>query len=420
MIRLSTHHRSESGQASMVTVAMFMMLFAVVAVSFTYIVVTTTRQATNETLQSTAKSAAESGVEDAKRLLVYCYGQSRDASGDYVNATARAVCPQVIGHKLDDSGYDCQDVLGAVASVDLSGFVVEEDGEGGYRAKIGGDNSDAQGSNVEYYQCLKIATKTLNYESVANANDSSVIVPLQLVNAAGDVVNVSRIDISWHRNAVGEAGDQPASNPREGSSLPSASVWNGAGNLPAVLRAELAGAPKSNVSVASLVSNDAAVTLRPSTSGSTSVAIMNYKPAYNDANGSNDTPNSQYPSGVPILPVRCNGNTGNYSCKVSLTGSFNLNSYDYYLRINAIYKNTHFSIMAYDASGNALYFDGVQPVVDVTGKSADSFTRVQAHLEPTYSNDDTNWWPEYAIDTDGKVCKDIDVFYDNGEDNCSY
>ena len=79
--------------------------------------------------------------------------------------------------------------------------------------------------------------------------------PLQLVNAAGDVVNVSRIDISWHRNAVGEAGDQPASNPREGSSLPSASVWNGAGNLPAVLRAELAGAPKSNVSVASLVSN---------------------------------------------------------------------------------------------------------------------------------------------------------------------
>ena len=162
MIRLSTHHRSESGQASMVTVAMFMMLFAVVAVSFTYIVVTTTRQATNETLQSTAKSAAESGVEDAKRLLVYCYGQSRDASGDYVNATARAVCPQVIGHKLDDSGYDCQDVLGAVASVDLSGFVVEEDGEGGYRAKIGGDNSDAQGSNVEYYQCLKIATK--NFE----------------------------------------------------------------------------------------------------------------------------------------------------------------------------------------------------------------------------------------------------------------
>ena len=60
----------ESGQASMVTVAMFMMLFAVVAVSFTYIVVTATRQATNETLQSTARAAAESGVEDAKRLLV--------------------------------------------------------------------------------------------------------------------------------------------------------------------------------------------------------------------------------------------------------------------------------------------------------------------------------------------------------------
>ena len=59
---------TESGQASMVTVAMFMMLFAVVAVSFTYIVVSITRQTTNDTLQSVARSAAESGVEDAKRL----------------------------------------------------------------------------------------------------------------------------------------------------------------------------------------------------------------------------------------------------------------------------------------------------------------------------------------------------------------
>ena len=126
---------SERGQASMVTVAMFMMLFAVVAVSFTYIVVSTTRQSTNETLQSTAKTAAESGVEDAKRLLVYCYSQ-RQADGSYASSEATAVCSKVIGHKLDDLG--CQDILGAVdGSLIGDNFAIETDDNGHYPARIG-------------------------------------------------------------------------------------------------------------------------------------------------------------------------------------------------------------------------------------------------------------------------------------------
>ena len=106
---------------------------------------------------------------------------------------------------------------------------------------------------------------------------------------------------------------------------------------------------------------------------------------------------------------------------MQLTGKFiYLNRNDAQLRLNAIYKNTHFAVRAYDSSGNVLYFDGVQPVIDVTGRSSDSFTRIQANLEPTYSDSDITWWPEYAIETAGKVCKDIDVFYDDGNDKCSY
>ena len=39
-------------------------------------------------------------------------------------------------------------------------------------------------------------------------------------------------------------------------------------------------------------------------------------------------------------------------------------------------------------------------------------------LKPSFDKnaDSTNWWPEYVIDTNGKVCKDIEVQYDKGED----
>ena len=170
----------ESGQASMVTVAMFMMLFAIVAVSFTYIVVSITRQTTNDTLQSVAKSAAESGVEDAKRLLTYCYNH-RTGANEYSTEEAKAICPEVIGHTLEEddpaTAIDCNSVLGAIYNSgtlnNSENFNVEEDGQGGYRAKVG--VSDTDEASTEYYQCLKIATRTLVYKGVANANDNSVI-----------------------------------------------------------------------------------------------------------------------------------------------------------------------------------------------------------------------------------------------------
>ena len=421
---------SERGQASMVTVAMFMMLFAVVAVSFTYIVVSTTRQSTNETLQSTAKAAAESGVEDAKRLLVYCYSQ-RQADGSYASSEATAVCSQVIGHKLDDLG--CQDILGAVDGSSIGdNFAIEADVNGNYRARIGGEEA-----NDEYYQCLKIATMTTAYQGVVNADGNSVVVPLKLVDASGNTANPTRIEISWHRNIVGEGGDQIASGVPDGNTtgLVSQSAWNNEFNRPAIVRAEIVGASKSGVSINDLIANDSAITLRPSQSGfggalgANPVPIMDYHPRHNNHDGDDDVPNDQYGgSGAPIVAAKCtNGASQNYACVVSIIPNsdskqeqfFDVASNDYYMRLNAIYKNTHFSIAAYRGD-ELLYFDGVQPVVDVTGNSADAFARIQANLEPTYSDEDASWWPEYAIETEGKVCKDINVFYDNGVDNCDY
>lgn len=405
----------ESGQASMVTVAMFMMLFTVIAVGFTFVMISASRQAVNDSLQSSAKAAAESGVEDAKRLIVYCYNH-RNNDGTYTNPQDANLCKNIIGKRADQlEGTGCDDILNAVKSSPQRVNFGLESVKNGYRVKVG-DNSAGNNSNNEYYQCLKIATRTENYEGIVNNLGKSTVIPLRLVDGKGNpATQITEIVIQWHRNVDGADGDGVANlKNTKGTGLPPVGVWkNNSYNRPAVLRVERVGAKKGGFSINDLVASDTAVTLRPSTGGSKSVIMNNYHPLYNDR------PNSQYPNGVPIIETQCDGT--NYACTMSATDTLNAKNNDYYLRLSAIYKDAHFSIRAYKGS-EILYFDGVQPLVDVTGSSSDSFSRIQARLKPSFDKnaDSTNWWPEYVIDTNGKVCKDIEVQYDEGEDRCKY
>ena len=411
----------ESGQASMVTVAMFMMLFSVITVGFTYVMISASRQAVNDSLQSSAKAAAESGVEDAKRLIVYCYNH-RNNDGTYTNQQDANLCKHIIGKRADQlEGTDCDDILRAVdSSPQRVNFGLESVKNNGYRVKVGNGSAGKNSSN-EYYQCLKIATRTDNYEGIVSNLGKSTVIPLRLVDGKGNpATRITEIEIQWHRNVDGADGDGVANlNNTNGTGLPPVGVWkNNSYNRPAVLRVERVGAKKGGFSINDLVASDTAVTLRPSTGGSKSVIMDYYHPLYNDR------PNSQYPNDVPIIETQCNsgGGAGNsYACTMSATDTLDAKNNDYYLRLSAIYKDSHFSIRAYDGS-KILYFDGVQPLVDVTGSSSDSFSRIQARLKPTYDNstNSSNWWPEYVIDTNGKVCKDIEVQYDEGEDRCKY
>lgn len=405
----------ESGQASMVTVAMFMMLFAAIAVSFTFVVISASRQAVNDSLQSSAKAAAESGVEDAKRLIVYCYNH-RNNDGTYTNPQDANLCKHIIGKRADQlEGTDCDDILGAVNSSPQGGNFGLEIVKNEHRVKVGNGSAGNNSSN-EYYQCLKIATRTDNYEGIVSNLGKSTVIPLRLVDGNGNpATQITEIVIQWHRNVDGVEGDGVANLAgTSGTGLPPADKWkSNSHNRPAVLRVERVGVKKGSFSLNDLVASDTAVTFRPSSGGGNIVAMNNYHPQYNDR------PNSQYPNGVPIVETKCDGN--NYACTMSATDTLYAKNNDYYLRLSAIYKDSHFSIRAYDGS-KILYFDGVQPLVDVTGSSSDSFSRIQARLKPSFDKnaDSTNWWPEYVIDTNGKVCKDIEVQYDEGEDRCKY
>ena len=412
----------ESGQASMVTVAMFMMLFAAIAVSFTFVVISASRQALNDSLQSSAKIAAESGVEDAKRLIVYCYNK-RQLGGGYSSADDQKLCSQVIGKLSDElEGMKCDYILEQMKNKAGIDGVEEEDNGRGYRVRVG-DNSGGKNENNEYYQCLKIATKTDNYQGIVNNLGKSVIVPLRVVDTQNRAAVIDSLKIEWHRNVAGSDGDNQAEmNGAEGTGLPPANIWTKS-NRPAVLRVERVGvANKGSFTLDSLADNDTALTLRPSLKGNSNYNLGAYKPQYPPLPLGRDgiAPNNQYGGKVPIVGAKCQ-DSGDYACKTTFDGeSLVTKDTDYYLRINAIYRSAHFKITAYDKNGKPLYFDGVQPLVDVTGRSSDSFSRIQARLRPSFDKnaDSTNWWPEYVIDTNGKVCKDIEVQYDTGEDRC--
>lgn len=417
----------ESGQASMVTVAMFMMLFAAIAVSFTFVVISASRQALNDSLQSSAKIAAESGVEDAKRLIVYCYNK-RQLGGGYSSADDQKLCSQVIGKLSDElETRGCDEILEQVAITQSSNFKVEKEGGRGYRVRVG-NNGGGKNENNEYYQCLKIATKTDNYQGTVNNLGKSVIVPLKVVDKYNQAAVIDRLEIEWHRNVTGNDGDDPAvMNGAQGTGLPKATTWNSS-NRPAVLRVERVGVPKKvgGFTLNELADSDTALTLRPSVKKNVSnYRLGDYKPQYPFNDRDKIAPNSQYYDQhgnkiAPIVEATCKNNNGEYACKTIFDQESLYTDKTYYLRINAIYRSTHFKITAYGPGGKKLYFDGVQPLVDVTGRSSDSFSRIQARLKPSFDKnaDSTNWWPEYVIDTNGKVCKDIEVQYDTGEDRC--
>jgi len=280
----------------MVTVAMFMMLFAAIAVSFTFVVISASRQALNDSLQSSAKIAAESGVEDAKRLIVYCYNK-RQSDGSYSSADDKKLCSNVIGKLSDElEGMGCDDILGELDNTNYNNsFTVEREGSRGYRVRVG-NNGGGSNENNEYYQCLKIATKTDNYQGMVNNLGKSIIVPLRVVDKQNNAAVIDSLEIEWHRNVAGNDGDNPAEmNGATGTGLPPANIWSKS-NRPAVLRVERVGVPnKVNFTLDQLADSDTALTLRPSVNKKVgNYRLGDYKPRYPFNDRDKITPNSQY------------------------------------------------------------------------------------------------------------------------------
>ncbi|MCL2038070.1 hypothetical protein FWG95_03665 [Candidatus Saccharibacteria bacterium] len=423
--------QNESGQIAIITVVIFMLLFSIVVVSFTRIMVAASHEAVSDELRARALAAAESGVEDAKRILTYCLGSGSSDSR----------CAPIINKSIDDQG--CDTILS-------TNSILKDMGLTGDIESINGTNQVKVGNGGQYYMCLRASAISKDYTGEALVDSKSTLILLntfcKITGHTCEPTPVSAIMIEWSSNSDPPTGDGQRT-PKGGTDFPSMQAWNNpsTGNgAPATLRVEYVRVPQGNGSgftVQDLTNNARAVTLRPS---SNTGVVRNTNPTNPANNGCNMTETSPgynclnidkfipsiYPNdiaSVPLQAVNCSGSGYPYRCSVMInrgTGGANFvtnNGETFYLRLQAIYWNTNLRITAYDTSGNKLLYKGGQPTIDVTGRAQDSFQRIEARVAPRDgSGDDDIWWPEYAIDSGGKVCKDISVVRDSGSDNCSY
>jgi len=404
----------ESGQVSIITVIVFILLFSVLVISFSRIVVTVSRQVMNDELAASAKAAAESGIEDAKRILSYCATNAGSLDCTFLQKPVTdSTCMTIIGNH-----HTLLSKLALTAGPDGS-------------VPVGGDNQS--------YLCLKISTMTkdlLGSLGSDGVTPTSQVLPLKTVDSSGNPMSPQTVTIQWHSSVAGSGINLLA-----GSDLPTASNWGA--STPAVLRVEFVAVPRKTTdpdtgaevdagfTVSDLTNNTRAVTLRPTSSGSSSDGKVLSDTAYNLDNWQPSTaPADTATTKTFLIKVQCSTTT-DYACSATFAipqtpGAedatdylFDIDQYDYYVRLQAIYHGTDFRLTAKDKDGNNLYFSGVQAQVDVTGRATDSLKRLVTRLNPSNGNAGSQWWPDYAIDSAGKVCKIMSVTDDSGVDNCS-
>lgn len=260
----------ESGQASIMTAVMFILLFSVVTVSFTHIMSSNSRQTINNELSARALAAAESGIEDAKRILAYCLGTT---------PTPSACAGIVSATNLSIDGQTCVDTNKLNLLSNQLGL--------GNRVNTGTGVVTVNEDNGEAYLCLKIAPRTADYTGFltadsGNGNGSSAIIPLKFVNAAGQPTRAAFVTLEWHSLNAGANGDGGLASITAGNDLPALNQWAN----PASIRLETvvvgkdtdpydrtdsdsaaraANKPAMPFTINELVKNARAVTLRPST-----------------------------------------------------------------------------------------------------------------------------------------------------------
>lgn len=468
--------QTESGEVAMLMVGIFTAVFSILTIGLSYVMVNTVRNSKNDTLSYNARAAAESGIEDAKRFLKYCYVNDFGHIDD--TREAYKICDVMYAtDKTADIAktQDCNGVINKMKDIkakDGKSFDVDFENDGDnvlvpvgkrYNSSHSESKLDKNKENLQYYQCLKINTLTRSYEGVLSdmttGSGRSVVIPLRLVDDNRHHAKAKTIVISWHNTGDKPEGDGKAAATPDEVTLWNTKDWAKVGHdeiRPAILRAQFIPVKKSGIKIDDLTNDSRAITMRPTSSkndigdaaknyGGKTVdesikvveptiekddGLVNVHPLYIEDYKMSLDPNSS--TRVPIAGAVCpdsKGKTnGEYACSTAFQFSrsagalfdTDMSKRDWFLRVNSVYSNTHFRVTAYDEHDKPLWFDGVQPSVDVTGKSAESYARIHARLEPV-NQDETglgNWWPEYAIDTSGSICKDLVIKYNKGEIGC--
>lgn len=364
--------RSEQGLVSLLTVVFFMIFISLIAVSFTTIVVQDQRQATDNDLSASALAAARGGIEDGKRILIYCKQ----------NPTSPNCTDEVLNSQNNCDLFKSN--VRAQALANALKIDINTNGEG----ITGGANASQY---EQYFTCLTIQTKTPSLTATL-ASDADYIQQLKTVSP------FTNLQVSWSPKNK-EITFLTRSGPLDG--WPKISDWSYAPVL------ELQVIPYMASSFGDLNSLEAGARTMyvvPCTSlcipTGGSIALQDKRAAQTG---------SLREIGAAAVPIiyascdvrECNANIGGFS------GGDPAGT-QYYVRVSLLYSDSasvNLELSPFDSSNHTVLFDNVQPRIDSTGRANDVFRRVRA--EVTYAQSVSV--PRSAVGSAAPICKDMTV-----------
>lgn len=362
----------ESGAVSLFIVIFTMLLVTIITLSFIRIMLSDQRQATAADLSQSAYDSAQAGVEDAKRAILYYQAQCAISDAD---------CDAAL---LLMNSSECNKALSKVVdTTDNKEVLVQQ------------SDADNAGALQQAYTCVKIAMQTDDYIGELK-QDESKIVPLAGVDTSFDTVHLEWFDENDIQNAntAIDVPDWTAKTP-----LISQTDWLSVPNRPSLVRAQL-----MQFGGSFALSDFDGGSAGPGSNANTLFLYPSTIPV--GGVSTNFTGDIRKSLKAPNL-VHCESNLNNrYACSADLVlpEPIGGGTRTAFLRLTGLYKTTTNYRITLKKAGTAVQFNGVQPMIDSTGRANDLFRRIQSRVEVS----DTSFpYPDAAVDTTDDFCKDF-------------
>lgn len=369
-MRKSQH---QSGAVSLFIVIFTALLITIIVVSFVRIMIRDQQQASDTDLSQSAYDSARAGVEDAKRALLR-YQQACNNG----NVAECARLGQVFEAQECDTNYKA---IGVGQPTDTETIIQQ---------------SESDTSLDQAYTCVKISLDSDDYLGQVGAEESKLI-PLK---GAGPF---NTVELSWFSYQDFSSGSVNRDIYLEADpDLPLPRVGDWKFNQPSVIGVSL----MQTAGSFSLADFDNSVGAQ---SNAKSLALYPSQiglGAGDDVDFATDVSRSS-PVGLTAIECRDEINSGGYACTTRLKlpdpiGGDATNRVAF-LRLIAHYNQSHYKIALYN-DNTLVSLQGVQFLVDSTGRASDLFRRVESRIE---LQDATFPYPESALDLDGPLCKDF-------------
>jgi hypothetical protein len=376
----------QAGFVSLFTVIFFMLLITVITVGFLRIMGIEQQQSLDNDLSASALRAAESGVEDGKRAVLSYLTTT--------NSSLKTALGAAMNNNTQCDALTSSPTIRTALNLDAAGNVI--------------GNSQLN----QYYSCLSVNLKSPNYINSSNAGKSDYI-PL----VTDDPNGFETMKVSWHlisSSASADGDGIPPIYPNAigtllrpvvntfGNPINSWSYWG----YPAYLRVQLFGYPNTGSFTRSdLDARSRTLILIPSANAA---AISENTPI----NFETSDPRGFNQSKVILQQIMCKPNPatliGSYACAATLelpiTAALRGTGNSYFLRITPIYGPTHFAVSMMH-NGTPVNFNGVQPIIDSTGRAADVYRRIQSRVRIN----PPGVLPEFVVESANTICKNMAV-----------